>query len=350
MTNKPMHRRALVLFLATSWLLMAPDCEHDAPPEVQLLQPDSGVFEAGAPLRLKFSEAIDARTLVVRVWPGARDIENELVARTPLLQCNVTQPCGATEFVVHDPSYIEIQLDHEALDIVGEPVTLEVAEGLADLGGSATGVASRFDILFKPAGDGTEPVEFTDGLYIIVTTANEPIPITLTLISDVRITPDGRVRIVSTDGDHLGDAPANTTNPEELEIDATDNGFTIFFEGTATSVEGERFFETDPEDVPVMLGPLTLALTDVRISGQIVHDEDTGKDRLSGTLSYAGLDLDSGGNVTHYEGDALAFSAGWLALEDSPPGLPDMCGDQCADNIACVPPGDTYPGEGFCEE
>mgnify|MGYP006928162530 CR=1 FL=1 len=327
---------------------MAPDCEHDPPPEPTLLQPESGVFTEGDSLHLKFSEPIDARTLVLRVWPGQRDIENELVAEKPLLQCNVTQPCGNTEFVVHDPAYVEVKLDHTALKVVGEPVTLEVAAGLADVGGSSTGVSTRFDLLFKPRGDGNEPVEFDDGLYMIVTTAVQPIPITLTLISDVRIREDGQMRMVSTDGDPLGDAPSNTTNPLELEIDASDNGFTIFFTGEASSLDGSRFFETDPAEVPVLLGTLRLALTDVRVSGQILKNPETGKDQISGTLSYASLKLTSGDNVTDYDGDSLAFSADWLPLGDAPPGMPEMCEDPCARNLACTPPDDAY-ADGFCE-
>lgn len=342
------RKTALVATGLLSCLLMAPDCEHDPPPEVTLLSPPGGVYAAGEPLRLKFSEPIDARTLVVRVWRGERNIENELTATHPLLQCNATRPCGGTQFTVHDAAYVEVDLDHGALDIVGEPVTLEVAEGLQDTGGSATGVATRFDILFKPGDDGNEAVEFDNGLYMIVTTANQPIPITLTLISDVRVAPDGTLRMVSTDGDPLGDAPNNTANPAELEIDASDNGFTIFFTGTATSQDGARFFETDPAEVPVTLGTLQLLLTDVRVSGQIIANDQTGKDRLSGTLSYAGLDLTSSGNLTHYDGDSLAFAADWLPLEDAPPGMPEMCTDPCARNLACVDPGEEYAA-GFCD-
>ena len=119
------YARLPQLFAAAllSCVLMAPDCEHDPPPDVTLLKPAGGSYAAGEPLRLKFSEPIDARTLVIRVWRGERDIENNLTASNPLLQCNVTLPCGNTKFTVHDAAYVEIELDR--------PVSVRLPEGEA---------------------------------------------------------------------------------------------------------------------------------------------------------------------------------------------------------------------------
>ena len=58
-------------------LTAAAGCEeYDPPPDAKLVQPEGGAFAEGEVLRVEFSEPIAAESLVVRLWPAERDIEN----------------------------------------------------------------------------------------------------------------------------------------------------------------------------------------------------------------------------------------------------------------------------------
>ncbi|MFU8803495.1 MAG: hypothetical protein ACNA8W_06780 [Bradymonadaceae bacterium] len=230
-------------------------CEvYDAPPEVHLMQHPDGAYSVGEPLLLDFSETIDAETLSVRVWPSSRGTR-----RVPLQEvdpvadrCNFkVAPCGPIELkVVSSGRRGEVQLNGD-LAQHGVPMILEVTEGLADRRGNKTGVSRYFDFQFQaPESENIDPVEFDDGVYILGGTVTKPIPAVLTLITDFVVRPDGTMAMAGARGAILNDAPRDTRNPEDIELDDGDTGWTIYAAGRVNVQEdGSRQLRTDPFEV-----------------------------------------------------------------------------------------------------
>lgn len=339
--------------LGTSFLLASCE-EYEAPPEVRLQQPEGGAFLPGDPLTLLFSQPIDPDTLQIRIWPDERDIEGAFLSTTvPVVECDPGKsPCGdLTVTVSQDRLSADLNLDPEGLGKAGLPYVLNVMQGLSNDQGNDTGREIYFDYQFRSTSFmNEEPVEFDDGVYIVVGSVTNPLPAILTLISDIKVLESGVFMLAGAEGDPISsDFPNNTSNPEELEVDAGNLGWTAYVTGFIQLREGKRLLETEPVQIELPLGPLTVILEDVRLFGEIVKG-DTGKDRIEGTLSFAKLLLvNNRGDITEYEGDAAAITADWVPPEIAPAGHPVVCEDLCGVVTAtCEPPAE-FPAEGFCE-
>lgn len=338
---------------ATLALLVAlAGCAYDPPPEVTLDQPEGGAFLAGDPLTLRFSEPIDPTSLAIRIWPSERDIEGQLPAGTePLLDtCRLSDaPCGDADITLaEDGASAEIVLARSTLGAPGMPLSLEVTRELTDVGGSSRGIPEWFDVQFSPRREpNSEPVDFDDGVYVIVAEIDDPVPAVISLVSDIVVIPDGSLALAAAEADPIGDAPKNTRDPAELEIDTTDNGFALHAWGFLQQKDGERFMDTDPIDVSLSLG-VVLVIKDVRVTGTVVHDEEAGADRIEGTVSFSGITLNPGDGEASYPAGNTSFTAERSPDGLVPDGTPRVCGDLCGGITAqCEPPFD-FPGDAMC--
>jgi len=346
-------------FLVTLLSLFLIACvEYEAPPEVQIEQPADGIYRTGDPITLLFSEPVRRGTFGIRVWQGERDIELDLLATSPLLHtCGLSEsPCGdATLAMADDRMSATILLDSEGLGQPDVPLALEVVAGLTNDLGSDRIAPAWFDFQFKPNDadipDPVEPIEFEDGVYMIVAVIDEPLPTVISLMSHFIATEDGRIAMVGAEADELGDAPRNTKDPEQLEIDVSDQGFAVFAEGTIRENEDGRFIATDPFPIRVTLGPIVVDLTGVRFNGFLLPGED-GHENIEGTLSFETLILDTGvGDPFEYEASSTTFCANFVPPELVPEGTPEICGDQCGGAVGgtCLPP-EGFPLNGICDE
>ncbi|MCA9562031.1 MAG: hypothetical protein KC561_01015 [Myxococcales bacterium] len=344
-------------FVAIFCALAVAACTYDPPPDARLDRPEDGVFRVGDDVIIQFTEPVVESSLVIRIWPGERDIEGDLVSSSPrLTNCRPGTDCGATTFALSDDrTSASLTLDPEGLGQADVPLTLEILEGLADSEGSSTGTPLWFDFQFAPTtiGGGGTPIDFENGHYLILADITTPLPATLTLPTNILALDDARVALAGAEADGINGAPENTQDANNLEIDATTSGFAIFGTGETDLVDGDRFLRTDPFEVIVPIGPLSVQLAGVRMTGIIAPDpERLGHDRIDGTLSYDSLALvnNSTNARTEYEGDAVTFLAVWIPPETLPEGTPEICGDLCGRVVAgtCDPPAD-FPEEGFCE-
>ncbi len=325
---------------------------YDAPPEVSVEQPEGGSFTAGQPVRLQFSESIDPSTLSVNVWEDVRDIEGEIPGDAQPLVDSCSSDCTDLVVTVDESGRAAtLQFDPETLGKPGVPLLLEVLPGLADDLGNDTGASDIFAIKFRPSDDrfNEEPVEFEDGVYILVAQVTQPLPATLTLVSDIQVTEAGEFRLAGAEGDEIDGAAKNTRNPEEIDVDVTSAGWTAYASGFIKLEDGKRFLRSDPFNVELPLAGLVIRLSGVRLDAEITRPEETGHDRIEGTLAFEKLELINGERVSEYEGGNTALIADWNAPDIAPPGHPEVCGDLCgAVTGLCEPPAD-FPGEEFCD-
>jgi hypothetical protein len=346
--------------LRIGWLciLALGACEtYDPPPEAFLAVPEKGTYEVGEPLLITFSEPINPESLLLRVWPaGPEDItiEGEFVAGLkPVLEtCSISDCSGAELTINEDNSGAELTLSDPAFDEAKVAWVLEIASGLKDTAGRTTGAAYHYDFQFMPSTQGNgDPIEFESGVYHMVADIEKPLPVVLSLYLDMQIHEDGDGRIVGAKVKALGQAPKNTTNPDELALDTTDNGFVLFGVGKMTANEGERFFATEPTDLQLAFGPIKLTLSKLRINTAVVKHPETGNDRLEGTLTFAKAVLDSGGSEpTEFDAAVNSFFADRVPVEYVTEDYPRVCGDLCgAVPKQCNPP-IHFPGDGFCPE
>jgi hypothetical protein len=333
-------------------LIALAGCAYDPPPEVTIDIPPEGAFLSGDPLTLRFSEPIDPDTLAIRVWPSERDIEGELPADAePLLDtCRLADaPCGDADLTLSDDgSSAQVILARSTLGAPGLPLLLEVTRELTDQDGSSRGIPEWFDVQFSPRRQpNTEPVAFDDGVYVIVAEIDDPVPAIITLITDIRVIPDGSLALAAAEGDPIGDAAKNTRDPAELQIDTTANGFGLHAWGFVQQEDGERYIDTDPIDVSLSLG-VTLVIRDVRITGTIIHDDVQGSDGIDGTVSFSGITLNPGDGESNYAAGNTSFTAERSPDDLVPEGTPEVCGDLCgAITAQCEPPFD-FPGDSMC--
>ncbi|GMV43061.1 MAG: hypothetical protein AMXMBFR64_47770 [Myxococcales bacterium] len=336
-------------------------CTYEPPPVVDLERPAGAVFELGSPLVLKFSEPIDAATLAVRVWAGDRDQEQELKRGTkPKLDtCRPSSSCGKnTLTVAKDRLSATLVLDPDGAGKVDVPLVLEVLAGLKGPSRTLT-IPVWFDFQFAPPlpavgadagadGEAARPMEFKNGIYVILAQIDKPLPAVLTLLADFRVLPDGRGAFAGAEGDEIGkDTPKNTDDPTKLKIDTTKEGYTVFVSSRFDWDGDNRIMTGDPVDVKVYVGPLTVYLKAVRLKGFVIADG--GNDRIEGTLSFEGVTLTTGDQSVDYDANSTTFTAKWVPPEHVPAGTPDLCKDLCGavkDGI-CEPPAD-FPHADFC--
>lgn len=329
--------------------------EYDPPPVADLQLPEGGAFQEGESMILTFSEPVDPASVQLRVWPNQRDIENEIAADAePFVDsCGADDSCGDLETELSEgDTKLGIAAGGD-LGKPGQPLILELLPGLADLEGNTTGASRTWDVQFRSgAGENVDPVAFDDGVYVVLAQVEDPLPAVLTLVSDIRVLEDGRFALAGAEGDEINGAPKNTRDPENLVIDETDQGFTAYATGFVSLDDaGKRLLETEPFDVTLPVGPLEVRLKEVRLFAEIVKNDETGMDRLDGTLSFSSLTLVNGDRESPQEGSSTALIADRVPEELIPAGTPQMCSDLCGavELGLCEPPED-FPGEEFCAE
>ena len=335
--------------------------EYDPPPVAQLTFPEGGAHIAGDPLNITFDEPVDPATFRVAVWQTELNGEQEIPddAEPIIESCSIPDgTCGdvTLEAIEEDGDTmgVNIAIDPMGIGRPGTPLILEILPGLQDLDGEEVGASKYYDIQFRdPNGRfNTVDVEFEDGVYIISAVVKDPVPAVLTLISDVRVLNDGRFYLAGGEGDEINGAPKETTNPANLIVDPTDQGWTAHIAGFVKVTEdGRRLLETDPIDIRLPITPLAAELRQTRLNAEIVKD-DEGHDRIEGTLSFEQVVLINGVRETDLGAGAEATVGLWIDPSEAPEGYPKVCGDQCGVigiQGTCNPPAD-FPEMGVCME
>ena len=349
-------RSPLALLIALAAVSVA--CDYDAPPEVSLDLPESekaGVYGFDEPLRLLFTEPVRADTLALRIWPQERDVEGRIAAgTTPLVDlCRAGDAgCGETTitFAKGDES-AEVLLASGSLRRPGGRVVLEVLPGLSDRGGSATGRSYEFDVQFltppPPVEPPTEVVPFEEGYYVIVGTLDRPIPAVLTYITNVRALPDGSVALVGAEGDEIDGAPKNTIIPEELFVDASSDGYTVYATGRITMQDGRRYLHTESFGIDVVSGGIGVILEGVILEGEITKVD--GHDHIEGSFLFEKATVVIGATRGEFEGGSTPLVGVWAPPGTCEEGAPEVCGDLCGwvINGQCSPP-EGFPPAEFC--
>lgn len=354
-----MGRVSWVAAIVTAAALTAlAGCTFDPAPEPALALPAEGVYRSGEPLWLDFSEPVRAECLRVRIWPAALDVEGELPDDlAPVMDtCRATETeCdgGAVLTLEDDGTTATIELPPEGLGQPDVPRILEVLPGLCDLAGHRTGAPYYFDFQFLPP-KGEGPGENPDiplllpATYVLVASIDDPLPAVLTYISDVRVLENGRFALAGAEGDEIGDAPKNTTNPEELFVDDTDSAYTVYAVGDVWREGGERFLSSEPFDIAIYEGPLLVEISNVRLHAKVVRQGE--HDHLDGTLAFEAATLVIGDNRHEYPGGSTTLVGVYAPEGTCEAGMPKICGDLCGAAVLgqCFPPEDFPPPE-FCE-
>ena len=340
-------------------------CGYDAPPLATLNQPNGGTYTVGDPLLLDFSEPVQASSLRIRVWsarPEDRTLEGEHV---PGLQpevdvCTPGATCQGATLTLNDAgTRAEIALTGAAFQQAKVPWQLEVLGGLTDRKNRKSGVPYLVDFQFSPrtgpaAGsdgsteDAPAVVPFEHNVYYFLAEITDPVKKYLKLYLDIRCLPDGTIRIAGGAATSKGDAPENTPNLDEITLNRTDNGFGYFGFGRVTQDGANRFFQTDPVDIDLLVSGVGITLTAVRMNAAVVKNPTTQEDRLEGTLTYDGLILNLGEPFSYKAGNAN-FYAEQIPADKVPADTPRVCGDLCGGVTAQCDPPAGFPGDGFCD-
>lgn len=344
------------LAMCSSLLALSACQEYDAPPEVSIVAAEGGGYVPGTMLALKFSERIDADSLLIKIWPNSLNQEQEFEPEIkPLVDGCTVSSCGSDVSIElgQDERTLWMDFNQETLGKAGSAFLIEVQPGLKDKSGNDTGAVQRFSVSFKLDDNGrtnTEPVPFDQGTYVLVGEITKPLPATLNLVADVKVLEDGRFTLVGAEGEHIEGAPKNTANPDELTINTTKTGFAVFIpSGFVFYRDGERLLETDPVDVAVPLGFLDVTLKDVRLTGKIVKNPETNKDRIESTLTFSQVTIKQGARITEYEAGATAFEGDWVEPARAPEGHPKICSDFCGILTRSCEPPSPWPPEDFCD-
>ena len=356
--RKRLKINMLIACLAT---MLTPACSsfvYDPPPELILQRPQQGSFLATEPVRITASEPLDPGSFKLRIWDPVLDVEGLLPDdATPIVDtCSVGMTCdaGVKLIAAEDGSAIDVVFPEQmSIARPGATLLFEVLPGVADTEQNTTGRSLFYNVQFRaPEGRyNAEPVSFQNGTYIFSSVITDPVPAVLTLISDVVVMPDGRFFTAGGEGDEINGAPKETTNPVNLIVDPTDQGWSAHIVGfISLTEEGDRLLETDPIDIFLPTDPFFVDLKRVRLDGKIVKDED-GNDFLQGSLSFEQLILRLGSldaRPIEYEGGSQDLVGIYVKPEEVPANHPLVCGDQCGAIIGeCDPPAD-FPDDDVC--
>ena len=349
------------MLAATIVAAISPACSsfiYDPPPELTLQRPKQGSFLSTEPVRISSSEPLDPTSFKLRIWEPVLDVEGLLPSdASPLMDtCAVGEMCdtGVTLQASEDGKAIDVIFPQQmSIARPGATLLFEVLPGVSDSAQNTTGRSYFYNVQFRaPEGRfNAEPVEFQNGSYIFSAVINEPVPAVLTLISDVVVHPDGRFFMAGGEGDEINGAPKETTNPVDLIVDPTDQGWAAHIGGFITLTEdGDRLLETDPVDLFLPTDPFFVDLKQVRLDGKIIKDKD-GNDFLQGSLSFEQLILRLGSldaRPIEYEGGSQDLVGLYVKPEEVPENHPLVCGDQCGAIIGeCEPPED-FPDDDVC--
>ena len=346
--------RFFVPLLLAVVLIVATACEeYFPPPEPHLVRSGAGAYTAGNAFEITFSEEIDPDTLELTLWPSDRGTRRVAAADVePYVgPCTgVSNECSELSLQLAEFDSVHITVD-EPLGAMGSHFVLEVGAGLtARDSQAATGVSRYFNVRYRGPTD-PDPdanIQVQNGTYIFGGSVNHPMRAVLTLVSDVKILPDGRMVVAGAKGDVVDDdAPDTSRDPNIIEIDDSERGWALFFSGLVVETDdGRRFMETEVFDVIIpVLGHLTLYMEEVRLFAEITTD-DRGHDFFDGTLTYERIVL--GGE--EFEGDSTPLLGEYVPPEDEMAGIPEICSNPCGAVIGqCEIPED-FPHPDFCED
>lgn len=343
-------------------LLTSFSCQvYNAAPKPSVVFPEGGANLEGDGIELTFSETIDTSTLNLRLWDVERDVENQVPANaTPTIKNCSIKSCDKSTLSVE--KNVATFLLEDDLSKAGKSYVLEVLPGLSDNENRKTSISYFFDIQFRAntsqpiymgmdADTTPEPVEFDNGVYILLAQVEKPIPAVLTLISKVIVLQDGTFALVGAEGDEINGDPKNTRNPENLIVDTTDQGYTVYATGKVTSRNGVRTLESDTFNVTLPVGStIAVDMEGVRIFANIAKNPDTGKDQIAGSLSFEKVIIRTNGNANEQGGGTTALIADFVPTELIPEGTPTLCGDLCGAVVLgqCEPPAN-FPVPAICE-
>ena len=319
-----------------------------------MVQPETGSFFVEDPVELDFDNPVAAQSLIISIWPGERDVEGEIPTGVSphVSDCRIADPCsGLAIRLADDRKRAILDFDPTTLGKPDVPLSIEVHPGLEDDSGTTTGTSSWFDIQFKPINNELPPdgdITFDNGHYVMLAQTTDPLPAILTLIADIQVRSDGKTALAAADADEIGDAAKTTMNPAELEIDTSDQGFVLHMNATISLEPEGRFFETEPVEVVIKLGPITVTLQGVRLTGIVITNTDTEKDGIEGTLSYTGILLATNSTSHEYEAGNTTFSAAYIEPDLVPEGAPTVCNDLCGSVPSQCSPPDGFPKVGIC--
>lgn len=342
----------------TALALTASGCAaYDSPPRASLVLPEGGAWEEGQAVLINFSEPINVDTLKMRIWEDKRDEELEFLADVaPLVDDCKVGSCGDVVVTLsEDKTTLSLVLPADGIGKAGNPLLLQLMSGLEDEEGNPTGSAPLFTLQFRAPmeEDGCknlEPVAFDSGTFILGASVTKPLPAILTLISDVKVTADGTFALAGAEGDEIMGASKNTINPDELFVDETSLGWTLFVKGKVCQREEQRLLETSVFDVRIPLGDITVVLLNVRLVAEIKKDEATNKDKIEGTLSFETAQLIRGARTTNLAGGNTPLVGVFVPAEKRPEGTPELCGNLCgAVELGLCEPPEGFPGAAVCE-
>ncbi len=345
--------------LAALALVWGAGCErYDAPPIVEMVQPEGGAFIEGDPVVLSFSEPTDPTTIKIRIIEELRDGEGELSpdAQTLLDDCDATMDsCGDVTIarVEEDNGVTELSLtfDPDGLGAAGPPLVLELEPGIEDLAGNDTGPPLQFGVQFRPLPSrvNDEPVPFQNGVYTLVGQATlGAFQAVLRLTCDIKVDPSGEFFFAAAESNPIDGAPNTTGDPKELEIDRSELGWTVYTTGFVQLRDGRRLLESDPFDVFVPLGSIQITLKGVRLIGEVVKDEND-NDRIDGSLSYESATVQVGIRPTDFEAGSAPLTTRYVPPEDEPLGGAKVCGPLCGEVTGYCEPPEGWPPALVCD-
>src|SRR5690554_3446628 len=325
---------AALTALALVSLLSAGCEEYIAPPEARLNLGDNRVAVAEEPLLFEFTKAVDPETMGVRLWPRDRGLRR--VPSSPDVEplaptCMASEgECDAMTIVLNDEgTEARITLASEFAR-PGSSLILEIVEGLSDPEGFDTGVGYLYNIQFGVSGgDPDANIAFEDGIYILGGSLTiSGLNAVLTLVSDLRVKPDGRFALAGAKG-KVDETQVEKTSldPEFITIANDNESWALFARGIIVENEGTRFLTTESFDVSVpVLGVATVHLKDVVLYADIIKDEN-GNDYFDGTLTFADSVVQFPANTVDLPAGQAALVGGQVPEELIPEGTPDMCND-----------------------
>ena len=329
--------------------------EYNPPPEAKMV-PSTGSYQPGELVKLSFSEPIDSSTLILNIWPNNRDEEGAFLPDVqPLISGCVPGSCGENNTLTIDDDGLgaTLTLDPEGLGKPNVPLVLEITSDLKDTGGNQRGVSRWFDFKFSytDCPEQAEDVQFQEGIYLLVGSTTEPLPAALRLVSHFKMLPDGRFSLAGAEANLKDDVTNDTTtNPDDLVVDDTEQGWTIFATGRICVIDGSRRINSDPFIVELTVAGIDLRMDGVRLEGEVSTTAE-GHDQIDALLVYEKLTLTTL-RPTEYDGNNAPITGVFVPEEKFLEGSPDVCGAVCgaAEGIGKCEPPEGFPDAIFCPD
>ena len=349
MRPAPRPIRAVGVYLLWAALLFPAACDpYDPPPEAALEIPTDGKWYPDTPLLLSFSEAIDAASLSVTIWPHALDIEGDIAGGVEPIIGGCTPAMTSCLPAGEEGAGLSVALSDDGLTATitqgdvflgreGVPHILVVEAGLSDLAGRPRRVESWFPFQVSPSPtEGFVEVPMNSGVATMTADLTDILPgVYLRMFLDMVVDEEGgATTIMATVAGLAGDYPPNTIDPDHIKPKLDGGGWTVLIEGTFTPLESGAFFlDTTKIDLAVkVLGLIPVELQGFRLEATFrPGGGPDGRDELEGFMSATqGYMGDAGDEL-----ELGAVGASWAgygvfadAIDD---GMPRLCtSEPCA--------------------